>query len=128
MGPLRSFPIVYATDVAKTAAFYGLLGFEETFRLPPDGEPGYIGLTRDGNDVAVVSVDWPRDHYGLDVGTGPRFELFVYVADVGATFGALKAVGVDVIKEPELMPWGETVGFVTDPDGNPVALAQAESS
>lgn len=124
MAPLRSFPIVYASSVAKTAAFYGLLGFDETFRLPSAGEPGYIGLTRDGSDVAVVSVDWPRDHYGLEVGTGPRFELFVYVADVAATFGALRAVGVDVIKEPEPMPWGETVGFVTDPDGNPVALAE----
>ena len=123
---LRSFPIVYATDVARTADFYARLGFVETFRLPSDGEPGYIGLERDGHDVAVVSTDWPRDHYGIEVGTGPRFELFVYVEDVEAVFGTLRDAGVAVIKPPEAMPWGETVGFVTDPDGNPVAIAQAD--
>jgi lactoylglutathione lyase len=53
-----------------------------------------------------------------------RFELFVYVDDVVATFDALVAAGVASIKPPEAMPWGETVGFVQDPEGNPVALAQ----
>ncbi|HEX4906296.1 MAG TPA: VOC family protein [Acidimicrobiales bacterium] len=68
-----------------------------------------------------------RDHYGLTVGDGPRFELFVYVDDVDAVFQTLRDAGVAVIKDPEGMPWGETVGFVTDPDGNPVAIAQAAS-
>jgi lactoylglutathione lyase len=121
---LRSFPIVYAGDVGTTATFYARLGFTESFRLPEEGAPGYIGMTREGGDLAVVSTDWPRDHYGLDAGDKPRFELFVYVDDVQATFDALRAAGVAVIKPPEVMPWGETVAFVTDPDGNPVALAQ----
>ena len=128
MAPLRSFLIVYATSVVKTAAFYGLLGFDETFRLPEDGEPGYVAMVREGSELAVVDTTWPRDRYGLEVGTQPRFELYVYVDDVRVIFTALKAVGVKVIAEPDVMPWGETVGFVADPDGNPVALAQAEGS
>ena len=59
----------------------------------------------------------------MQLGTGPRFELFVYVENVDVLFGALKAVGVKVIAPPDNMPWGERVAFVTDPDGNPVALA-----
>lgn len=51
----------------------------------------------------------------------------MYVDDVDAVFQTLRDAGVAVIKDPEGMPWGETVGFVTDPDGNPVAIAQAAS-
>ena len=29
-----------------------------------------------------------------------------------------------VLAEPEDMPWGERMAYVSDPDGNPVALAQ----
>ena len=74
--------------------------------------------------MAVVSGDWPREHYGLAMGGGPRFELFVYVADVDDAFTSLVAAGAPAIKSPEEMPWGERVGFVQDPEGNPVALAQ----
>ena len=125
LAPLRSFPIIYATSVLKTAAFYALLGFDETVRLPDEDEPGYLAMARHGSEIAIVDAGWPRDRYGMEVGTQPRFELFAYVADVRAMFTAMKAVGVTIISEPDVMPWGETVGFVTDPDGNPVALAQA---
>ena len=117
---LRSFPIVYARRWADTVEFYEHLGFTRTFEL---GE--YATLERGSAQLGVVSGSWPNDHYGMRMGDGPRFELFVYVDDVNATFDALRAASVPVIKEPELMPWGETVGFVTDPEGNPVALAQS---
>ena len=39
----------------------------------------------------------------------------------------LRADGVTVLREPADMPWGERVAYVTDPDGNPVALAQSPS-
>jgi uncharacterized glyoxalase superfamily protein PhnB len=120
LAPLRSFPIVYATSVA----FYALLGFDETFRLPEGGDPGFVSMSRDGCGLAVVSSDWPRDSYGMSVGDTPRFELFVYVDNVQATFDAMKAVGVETVKPPAPMPWGETVGVVLDPDRNPVSLGQ----
>ena len=62
----------------------------------------------------------------MAMGDGPRFELFVYVDDVRSTYDELCAAGAVPIKPPAEMPWGETVGFVTDPDGNPVAIAQAD--
>jgi lactoylglutathione lyase len=37
----------------------------------------------------------------------------------------MRADGVTVLREPTDMPWGERVAYVTDPDGNPVALAQS---
>ena len=36
---------------------------------------------------------------------------------------SLRPDGVPVLRDPEDMPWGGRVGYVADPDGNPVALA-----
>src|SRR5438309_2109007 len=79
----RSFPIVYASDVETSARFYERLGFERHFRLPAEGEPGYVGLRRDVGEVAIVSAQWPRDQLGVEPGGGqtafdddPRLDQF----------------------------------------------------
>jgi uncharacterized glyoxalase superfamily protein PhnB len=48
-----------------------------------------------------------------------------YVDDVDDLVGRLGTAGLRVFKQPQDMPWGERVAYVTDPDGNPVALAAA---
>jgi lactoylglutathione lyase len=83
-----------------------------------------VGLRRGAYEVAVVAADWPREQYGLRLGDGVRFELFVYVEEVDRLVGELRATGVTVLREPADMPWGERVAYVTDPEGNPVALAE----
>ena len=120
---MRAFPVIYTDDVARLAGFYEQLGFGEQFRLPPEGEPGYIGLARDGAELALVSSASPRELLGVTPGSEPRFELFVYVPDVDVAVRELSAAGAPVLREPQDMFWGERVGYVADPDGNPVALA-----
>lgn len=121
----RAFPVVIAVDVARCGAFYASLGFAEHFRLPAEGEPGYIGLRRGTSELAVVAADWPREQYGAPVAatTGVRFEMFVYVDDADETVATLRAGGTPVLREPADMPWGERIAYVADPEGNPVALA-----
>ena len=51
--------------------------------------------------------------------------MFVYVDDLDACVETLRADGVRIFSEPQDMPWGERLSYVSDPDGNPVALAQA---
>ena len=121
----RAFPVVFAQRVAATARFYETLGFEQHFQLPPDGEPGYVGLRRGAYEVAVVAAEWPRQQYDASVADGVRFEMFVYVDELDRIVEELRAGGAEVLREPADMPWGERVAYVTDPDGNPVALAQA---
>ena len=118
----RAFPVIFATRVTATAEFYERLGFSKHFQLPPDGEPGYVGLRRGSYEVAVVDAAWPADQYGRGLGTGPRFEMFIYVDEVDATVDDLR-IDTTVLREPADMPWGERVAYVADPDGNPVALA-----
>jgi lactoylglutathione lyase len=119
----RAFPVVFATHVGRSASFYEALGFESHFQLPSEGEPGYIGLRRGASEIAIVSAEWPEQQYRLRVGKGVRFEMFVYVDDVDRTVSQLRASGSTVLREPADMAWGERVSYLSDPDGNPVAVA-----
>src|SRR4051794_17437628 len=119
----RAFPVLYSFDVERSARFYVELGFREVFRLPPEGEAGYVGLGLGESRIGIVSSLWPEDLFGERVGAGLRTELFVYVDDVDETVERLRARHVRVMREPQDMQWGERVAYVADPDGNPVALA-----
>ena len=122
---LRAFPVVYASDVEAVASFWGLLGFRRHVQLPPEGEPGYVGLTREGGgELAVTDEQWAFDRYRLSPGSGPRFEMYVYVDDLEAMLARLIKANVMVLCEAQDMPWGERIAAVADPDGNPVALCQ----
>ncbi len=123
----RALPVVFAHRVSDTTAFYERLGFSRHIQLRPDGEPGYVGLSRGGAEIAVVENAWPADQYRGAVGEGMRFEMFVYVDDVDAAVRLMRDDGAKVLREPATMPWGERVAYVADPDGNPVGLAAAAS-
>jgi lactoylglutathione lyase len=126
---LRAFPVLYAKDVEAVAGFYARLGFREHARMPsPDGSAGFIGLRRNGAELAVTTEDSPRMLARVEPGPGPRHELFVYVDDVDAALGDLQRAGATVLREPTVMPWGERVGYVTDPEGNVVSLASSSPS
>jgi lactoylglutathione lyase len=122
---LRAFPVAYTSDVEAAASFWELLGFRRHVQLPPEGEPGYVGLTRNGAaELAVTHAQWAADRYGLSLGTGPRFEMYVYVADLDEMLARLTEANVTVLREAEDMPWGERMATVADPEGNPVAVCQ----
>lgn len=52
---VRAFPILYARDVEKTAAFYEALDFTRHFQLPPDRPAEYVGLRGGTSEIAVVA-------------------------------------------------------------------------
>ncbi|HEY3832299.1 MAG TPA: VOC family protein [Acidimicrobiia bacterium] len=120
----RAFAVFYSSDVERAGQFWEKLGFERHYQLPAEGEPGYIGLRSGAAEMAVTSADWAVERYGISVGTGPRVEMYVYVPDLDLLFDELQSSGVQVLREPEDMPWGERIAAVADTDGNPVALCQ----
>lgn len=122
----RAFPVVYASDVERAARFWELLGFRRHFQLPAEGAPGYVGLRSDTSaaELAVSNMEWAIERYGLSMGNGPRFEMYVYVADLDGIVSQLADAEVPILRDPEDMPWGERIATVADPEGNPVALCQ----
>ena len=117
----RAFAVIYSSSVAAAEAFYASLGFQETARMPDDGEPGYVSLRRGDAELGIVSTEWPRQELGLQIGDGARFEMYIYVDDVNAVLAEHPDTR---FREARDMPWGERVGYLRDPDGNLVALAQ----
>ena len=87
--------MIYALDVEAEAAFWELLGFRRHVQLPAEGAPGYVGLrVEDGPELAVTHAQWAADRYGMELGSGPRFEMYVYVDELDQTVGRLRAAGV----------------------------------
>ena len=119
----KAFPVLYVADVRRAVEFYTLLGYEPTYQFPLEGDPHYVGLDRGESSLGLSDANWPEAQLGITVGTAPRFELFVYVDDVEAEVERFRAAGHPVLQEPASMPWGERQAYLSDPEGNPVALA-----
>jgi lactoylglutathione lyase len=119
------FPILYATDVPGTVAFYvEAFGFEIGYRWPGDGPIGFAHLKLPG-DSRGIGIGGVQDNvHGLPVGHGPaRFELCVSVDDMDDVSSRLRALGAAELRAPVDEPWGERRAYFADPDGNPIHLA-----
>ena len=119
----KAFPVLYVSNVRRSVEFYALLGYEPTYQFPLEGDPHYVGLERGDSSLGLSDANLPEAQLGITVGAAPRFELFVYVADVDAEVEAFRNAGHAVLQEPATMPWGERQAYIADPEGNPVALA-----
>jgi lactoylglutathione lyase len=116
-------PNLYVADVERSAAFYrDLLGAAETFRTPTDGPAKHVEL-RLGGVVIALSAATEVPLQGLPTPTpGHPFELVVWCDSADDAVEGLRAAGVPVLVEPSSHASGTCRGYVTDPDGNWVAL------
>lgn len=120
------FPILYARDLPRLIAFYrDVVGMNESFRFPDDGEPAFVTLSWGGGSLGLGTYDVTpgleaRDLRVPEAGRG--FELCIYVPDVDATVARLQAAGIRILVPPVNQPWGERLAYVLDPEGNTVML------
>ena len=112
---------VSATDLARSAAFYELLGFS----FPPLEEgsvhlesPGAVRLMID--DAAMLTElngEPPRP------GTASAFAVLAgSPPEVDDAVGRVQAAGHTVVHPPFDAPWGQRYATVADPDGYRVDL------
>ena len=115
---------IYVDDVPASAAFYERLGFRESFRTPPAGEPLHVELRLDDLVLGIASVTSARADHGLDVRTdGRSVEICVWTDDVDTAHDELVAAGAPSLSAPHDWLDGRLrVAWVGDPTGNPVEL------
>jgi uncharacterized glyoxalase superfamily protein PhnB len=115
---------VFAHDLARSIAFYRLLG------LPiPDGETPHVAVELPGGNS--LSLDTDETIAGMHPGWSPpsssdsRLALALGVgspAEVDALFEKVTAAGHAGPLPPYDAPWGMRYATVADPDGNWVDL------
>ena len=104
------------TDIDRSVAFYGALGFEERGRLPIGDEAVNVFMGLPGDDARLeLTYNFGVDSYEVGTGYG---HIAVTVDDLDATLEHLAAQGI----EPERPPYsvregGSRLCFVRDPDG-----------
>ena len=117
------------TDMKQSMAFYrDVLGGEQVFQFPADGEPGFVTL-RFGTTELGIGVLSDRTLHGIPQrpASGHRIELCINVESADDAVAALGEIGARVVMPPQDLPWGERSAYVEDPDGNLVMLASPVS-
>lgn len=125
--PLRNPMInIYSHDLGRLVAFYGRLGFRETFRTPKQGAPVHVELSLDGFKIAIASVEAAIAEHGLQPDLGGRpIELVFWTDDSDRDHQRLTADGATSLSPPHDFLAGRLrAAWVADPDGNPIQLVQ----
>jgi uncharacterized protein len=108
------------SDVARSTAFYGALGW-----TPADGSQpeitflqlGPVVLALFGHDDLADDAHLPRQPQPLFRGVSLAINLEDEAA-VDAAMAAAAAAGATVVKPAERVFWGGYSGYVADPDGH----------
>lgn len=112
-----AFPILHTADLARAVAFYTeRLGFEERYRFEQRDEGSFVSLSLDEFSLGLTEV--------RELEPAGRVALWLYSDDVDAEIAGLRAAGVDVVREPEDMKWGERMASVRDLEGNEIFIGQ----
>lgn len=123
-------PNLYSADVERAAAFYrDLLGGTQTFRYPAAGPAEHVELRLGAVVIGLSSRDAVQGE-GLPAPTaGHPMELVVWCESTDDAVAALRAAGTPVLVEPcGGHVSGHRRAYVSDPDGNWIALVSKEDT
>lgn len=118
---------VSSTDMAKTVAFYEMLGFTfsnwsaDDQHVEPDAKPGDVRLMIDTAELMETLTGHkpvPPNHSSFAI-------LCDTPAEVDAIAAQLAEAGHEITKEPWDAFWGQRYAMVKDPDGYQVDLFAA---
>jgi catechol 2,3-dioxygenase-like lactoylglutathione lyase family enzyme len=109
---------LHVSDVERSLAFYGALGFRVERRWED-----WIRLDRDGADLVLFGDAYVRDHdhyFTAHIDREPRgvgVEIVIEVDDVDAVLAAAEASGLNIVKPMQDRPWKARDFRLADPDG-----------
>jgi len=118
-------------DLARSRAFYELLGFE--FVAGPLGpEPVAILTHSSGVEINLILNADSDSEQNILMDIGAKHAGYTHAAlavnDAAATREKLEAAGIEITEGPIEFPDGSTSIFVRDPDRNVVEFNQAPAS
>lgn len=118
--------IFFSDDLPRAVAFYTRLGFNETFRVPTDGEPIHVDLALDGYKIGIASSASTRDDHGLNpIADGQRAAVILWTDDAATAYENVVASGAPALASPHLWLGRLLIAWTADPDGNPIQIAQS---
>lgn len=113
--------ILYVADPERARAFYrAVLAAGPTLDVPGMTEFDLGGATlglMPGTDMAELLP-------GLSLGTGSRCELYLRRSDAVGALERGVAAGALLLDGLRDRSWGDRVGYLLDPDGHVLALAE----
>lgn len=115
--------ILYVQDVEKSIHFY-----ETILGLPKSFQSGtYVEFSTGATTFALNTREDVRQTIGIEVAdvTSQTFEIGFVVENVEETIETLQSQGVQIVKNPETKPWGQTVAYVADPDGHYIEICSS---
>ena len=114
------------TDIDRSVAFYGALGFEEVGRLPIRDEAinVFMNQPEDGDNPRLELTYNVGHTEPYEIGTGYG-HIAITAEDLDGTLAALATQGI----EPERPPYtvrdgGSRLCFVRDPDGYRIEILE----
>lgn len=118
------YVILYVTDFEKSLNFY-----RDQLGLKVKMQQGtYVEFHTGATTLSINTRESVQELIGLDMpetDAPQSFEVGFTVENVESTIEKLRSAGVPVVKEPTVKPWGQTVAYVTDPDGHYIEICTA---
>ncbi|MDM5189018.1 VOC family protein [Bacillus sp. DX4.1] len=117
--------ILYVERYEECLQFY-----KDILQLTIKGEHGtYIEFDTGSTVLAINSRESVQELTGLSIPKGAlessTFEIGFVVENVEETIAVLKEQGVTVLVEPITKPWGQTIAYISDPDGNYIEICSS---
>ena len=110
------YTILYVKDVKTSLDFY-CAAFGMTQKMLHDSG-GYGELDTGGTILSFASLAGMADKNPLAANAkSPSFEIAFETNDVEAGLAHAVKAGAKLVQEPQRMPWGQTVAYVSDLDG-----------
>ncbi|HEX3759031.1 MAG TPA: VOC family protein, partial [Kofleriaceae bacterium] len=108
-------------NLDRTLTFYTkAFGFKEKQR-----HGGYAELSTGAVTLAFAERDFVAGHTGMKLkkaAGGGEIALVVPLASVESQFDKAVKAGATSVVKPRAQPWGQTVSYVSDPDGHLIEI------
>lgn len=117
--------ILYVEKFEECLRFY-----KDVLQLPIKAEHGtYIEFNTGSTILAMNTRQDVKELTGLPLTEGElqssHFELGFVVENVEKTIEQFRQQGITILVEPIVKPWGQTIAYIADPDGNYIEICSS---